>query len=153
MAGGTAAGGDDAEALDARMRGRIEDLARRMDAGPGDAPELRFVRDDGHPSCWSAPDGSWHLTIRERAHVLSDRSTTDSVEFLRIVAETIADLRARRMYPSGTPDDRRAAWATQYASLTAVDRTWARRWLETTRSDLVAAGADRSTLALLPAGG
>lgn len=136
--------------LDDETRTRIEDLARRMDARPGDVPELGFVRDDGFPSCWQAPDGSWHLMSRERGQVISDRVATDREEFVRIVAEQIAEMRAHRLHEPGTPGFRRAAWQEQFDALGAVDRGWARQWLDATRTELISRGADAAVLDGLP---
>lgn len=144
----TPGGGD--SLLDAEMRSKVEDLASRMHARPTDLPELDHIRDDGVPSCWRDADGSWHLTVRERANTLSDRSTRDSDEYLRIVAQSIAEQQSYRLHPPGSPDFRRESWRAQFDSLAAINPLWARAWLTETRDTLVDRGADDAVLGLLP---
>ena len=131
------------------MTTRIVELGRRMGAVADDLPELSHLRDDGVPSCWQQ-DGVWHLTVRERARILSDRQTTSADEFLFFAAEQISEAMSRRLHPPGTPDFRRVSWQAQYDILHGVDPEWADTWLTQTRSRLVDAGVDDDVLALLP---
>ncbi|WP_068274365.1 Imm63 family immunity protein [Aldersonia kunmingensis] len=135
--------------LDDDMRGRIEAVASRLGARPGDVPTLGYSRADGTPSCWRATDG-WHLSVNERDRVMSDRHTTDPNEFLGWVAESVAEKMAGRRHPPEEPDSRRASWHEQYRLLAGLDQTWADSWLTTTRSALIAAGAEQSVLDKLP---
>lgn len=136
--------------LDDDMRGRIEVVATRLGARPGDVPTLGYSRDDGTPSCWRATDG-WHLSVSERDWVMSDRRTTDPNKFLGWVAESITEKMAWRRHPPEAPDFRRASWHEQYRLLAGLDQIWADSWLSATRSALVAAGAEQSVLDMLPA--
>lgn len=135
--------------LDESMRSRIVELGRRMGASDEDMPELSHLRDDGVPSCWQR-DGVWHLSVRERAQIVSDRQTDSAEEFLFFVAESISEAMSRRLHPPGTPDFRRVSWQAQYDILRTINPAWADTWLRETRSQLVDAGVDDDVLALLP---
>ncbi|GAC48998.1 Imm63 family immunity protein [Gordonia aichiensis] len=137
--------------LDESMKSRIVELGRRMGAIDEDLPELSHLRDDGVPSCWQK-HGVWHLTVRERANIVSDRQTTSADEFLFFVAESIAERMSRRLHPPGTPDFRRVSWQAQFDILRTINPAWADTWLRQTRSQLVDAGVDDDVIALLPTG-
>lgn len=136
--------------LDHKMRRRILDVTHRLGALPEDMPALGQAHEDGLPFCWSGPGGGWHLTVRERDRLVSDRHTTDPDEYVFWVAELVSERISLRLYPPEHPDFRRASWESQYRLLSGIDPAWADIWLTGTRSELAAAGADSAVLNLLP---
>jgi hypothetical protein len=72
--------------LDQAMRRRVLEVTQRLGARPEDMPALGQAREDALPFCWSAPEGGWHLTVRERDRLVSDRHTTDPDEFVFWIA-------------------------------------------------------------------
>ncbi|MFE7418249.1 Imm63 family immunity protein [Rhodococcus sp. NPDC057529] len=136
--------------LDHDMRRRILEVTERMGARPADLPALGQAHEDAVPFCWTAPRGGWHLTVRERDRVLSDRHTTDPDEFVFWVAESVSERIALRLHPPEKPGFRAASWRAQYQLLRGIEPAWADAWLTATRSALTAAGADRAVLDLLP---
>ena len=132
------------------MRRRIQEMTRRLGARPEDMPALGQAHEDALPFCWTAPEGGWHLTVRERDRLVSDRHTTDPEEFVSWVAELVSERISLRLHPPGNPDFRRASWAAQYRLLADIDPTWADAWLTATRNALTARGADPAVLDLLP---
>lgn len=142
----------DGAELDAALRRRIDEVATRMGAQRSDLPDFGVVRDDGYPSCWRDADGGRHVTSRERGTVLVDRVTSDPDEYLAMVAETIAELRANRLVPPGSEDYRRRSWQEMYTSLAQANPDWAQSWLAQTRAALIARGAGAELLEKLPGG-
>lgn len=140
----------DDDLLDEEMRGRILEVTGRMGALPEDMPALGHAHEDALPFCWSAPEGGWHLTVRERDRLLSDRHTTDPEEFVFWVAQWVSERISLRLHPPEQPDFRSASWRTQYQLLKVIDAGWADTWLKTTRTALTVAGADRTVLDMLP---
>ena len=136
--------------LDHDMRRRILGITQRLGARPEDMPALGQAHEDALPFCWTAPEGGWHLTVRERDRLVSDRHTTDPEEFVFWVAELVSERISLRLHPPGHPDFRRASWAAQHRLLGDIDPAWADAWLTATRTALTAAGADRAVLDLLP---
>ncbi|GAA4484829.1 hypothetical protein GCM10023094_38790 [Rhodococcus olei] len=136
--------------LDHEMRLRILDVTQRLGALPEDLPALGQAHEDARPFCWGTPEGGWHLTVRERDRVLSDRHTAESDEFVFWVAESVSERISWRLHPPELPGFRAASWRTQYQLLRGIDPTWADVWLDTTRSALIAAGADPDVLGMLP---
>ncbi|BAH51912.1 Imm63 family immunity protein [Rhodococcus opacus] len=136
--------------LDHDMRRRIVEMTGRLGARPEDLPALGQAHEDAVPFCWTAPAGGWHLTVRERDRLLSDRHTTGPEEFLFWVAELVSERIALRLHPPEQAGFRAASWRAQYQLLRGIDSAWADAWLTETRSALTAAGADRAVLDMLP---
>ncbi|MFF0815728.1 Imm63 family immunity protein [Rhodococcus sp. NPDC003318] len=136
--------------LDPGMRRRILEVTQRLGALPEDLPALGQATEDALPFCWSAPEGGWHLTVRERDRLLSDRFTDDPDEFVYWVAESVSERISLRLHPPENPGFRAASWRTQYRLLSGVDPAWGEAWLGATRSALTAAGAGRAVLDMLP---